>query len=398
MSKRILLIDYIISEGPTPKIQRDLWRVMVREYGYKLYVISTPGKFDVDFDCKKTIVKKRKWIDTLFRIASGLGLRDLSFLPDKSAYSWNPWAYRKALKICQEEKIDYIYSLSWPCATHLVAYKLKKKTGLPWIACFYDPWVEHIVRSYRFNFFKQKDARKERLVAENADIIIHTNDRMCLNWKERYGESVTNKMKVLPLCLNVDELPAINPHKKTGKLKIVHIGGIYGNRSSADLVTAIEHLIDTNKDYEGMLEITYVGETIERERIVGNKKVGHLFKFTGQLPLSELDTYYDNADIFLLLDMNMKNCPFFPSKLMMYQYYRKPIIGITTKGSVLERELKEANYPVFYYGDAIALENYIQKALTHYSDLMSFKDDVWKKYDTTGIAKSFTDVINELKK
>lgn len=394
---KILLIDHLFSEGPTPKIQRDFWKEMKRKNDLELYVICEPGEFEADFECHKIVVKKQKWVLSFFRILRGFGLRDLSLLPDTYVYSWNKEAYNKALQVCKVEKIDYIYSLSWPCSTHLVAYKLKKKTGLPWVACFYDPWVEHIVKKYRFDYFRRKDAQKERLVAEYADIIIHTNDRMCLNWKDRYGESVANKMKVLPLCLNIDELPAIKSHKRNGKLKIVHIGGVYGNRNSADLVTAIEHLIDTNKDFEEMLEVIYVGDTIERERIKGNKKIGHLFKFTGLLPLNELDTYYDNADIFLLIDMNMRNCPFFPSKLMIYQYYRKPIIGITTEGSVLEQELKEANYPVFYYGDALTLEKYIQKALTHYSCLLSYKDDVWKKYDSRRIAKSFSDIINKLK-
>lgn len=388
--KRVLLIGQLLAESPTSQIQRDFWGAMIERHGIEIITVCEPGPVLMKQSCRYEVVRKKEWIEIGFRILRGLGLRDLSHLPDTNVYSWAPFAYRRAKQICKEENIDYIYSISWPCSNHLVARRLKQKFGLPWVASFYDPWIEHIVKQYKFDYFKRKDVEQERKVAECADLIFHTNSKIVHNWKQRYENMCYAKIHELPLCYNFKELTIKESQfVKSKKLRIAHIGGVYGNRSSSTLLEALNHLFQFHPDFVNRLEITFVGGTHERELIMSDEGISHLFKFVDKVPFNQVGAYFNNADIFLLLDMNMRACPFFPSKLILYQYYRKPILGITQIGSVLEQELQEANYPVFYYGESKSIEHFLFKALSSYQSLFTFNHDVWKKYDVTSVADTY---------
>ncbi len=55
-----------------------------------------------------------------------------------------PWvvpAYRRALKIIEKHDINLIFVTSPPHSQHLIGWLLKRKTGLPWVADFRDPWL-----------------------------------------------------------------------------------------------------------------------------------------------------------------------------------------------------------------------------------------------------------------
>ena len=181
-------------------------------------------------------------------------------------------------------------------------------------------------------------------------------------------------------------------------MKIAHIGHIYGGRSSVDFVKAVAGLMQTIPDIKEKLSITYIGVVPDEEKqLIASYGIDHLFTFVDTLPPEALQKYYDETDIFLLLDVNLKESPFFPSKLMMYEYYRKPILGITTQGSVIENELKEAGYPVFYYGDPSSIQNYLVKGIALYDELFSFNQERWKQYQVESVQNSYFEIVKLLK-
>ncbi|MDI6794841.1 MAG: hypothetical protein QME81_18575, partial [bacterium] len=62
-------------------------------------------------------------------------------LPD-SKIGWAYFATRKGKDILKKGGYDLILSSAQPFSSHLVGLKLKKETGLPWVAHFSDPWVD----------------------------------------------------------------------------------------------------------------------------------------------------------------------------------------------------------------------------------------------------------------
>ncbi|MFX6461567.1 hypothetical protein ABTG33_18475, partial [Acinetobacter baumannii] len=60
---------------------------------------------------------------------------------------WFPYAMKKGLEIFKQHQIDVVFSTSGPYTNHLVGLYLKRKTGLPWIADFRDPWTQNMHRT-----------------------------------------------------------------------------------------------------------------------------------------------------------------------------------------------------------------------------------------------------------
>ena len=74
---------------------------------------------------------------------------------------WLPFAVSRGKKILENTDIKAIYSSSMPITSHLVAYHLKKKYKLPWLAHFSDPWTLNPYHNYRYGFIKRIDKKME---------------------------------------------------------------------------------------------------------------------------------------------------------------------------------------------------------------------------------------------
>ena len=81
------------------------------------------------------INKERSLVDRL-----SMYIRSNFFIPD-ARKGWMPYAYKEALRIIDEQNIDLVVTTGPPQSTHLIGLKIKKETGLKWIADLRDPWT-----------------------------------------------------------------------------------------------------------------------------------------------------------------------------------------------------------------------------------------------------------------
>ena len=93
------------------------------------------------------------------------------FIPD-GRVGWVPFAVRKGLALIRKENIRVIFSTSPPHSLQLSARILAKKTNLPWITDFRDPWTEAFWISGRLNKISEAlNQRIESSVFKHADLI-----------------------------------------------------------------------------------------------------------------------------------------------------------------------------------------------------------------------------------
>ena len=62
-------------------------------------------------------------------------------LPD-ARRGWNRFAFRAAVKVIREKKIEYVITTSPPHSTQLTGLKLKRDLNIKWIADLRDPWTD----------------------------------------------------------------------------------------------------------------------------------------------------------------------------------------------------------------------------------------------------------------
>lgn len=391
---RPLLIDsnYCIVNNAVGQISRTFWEHIDRNKFLPIIVCGTE-KHKLNLKNEILQVEDRNWIRKGLRLLEKIGIPDLCYIPDTAWYSWCPLAFNRIIKRA-EIKYDYIHSVSNPRSNHLLARKIKEKLGIPWIAQFYDPWHDTSGRKYNVSFFNKLDLKYEREVAENADILIHSNEVIKDIWIDRYGKEIANKIVILPFNFNIYDLPQVKPIRLNSKLEISHIGHIYNTRSAMTVFEALRKLSTKDPDIAKKLHFSFIGGIHKEEKqFVIDNGLADFVSFIPTLPPEELEAYYQNSNMFLIIDLNINKSPNYPSKLMMYFYYQRPIIGITNPNCQLVKELKQTNNTCIYYNESEKLAYMLKDAVLNYGKYLIHDRDYWKRHTVESVQKMYEDLL-----
>lgn len=395
---------YLRRDGASNQIARIFWENQ-SEKDFLPTMLCAPANFDFNSRWRIIEIKDRNCIERIGGVFNKIGLPGLGLMPDMYFYSWAKFVMWRIPKILQEVDFNYIHTLSFPASTHLIGLKLKQKTGKPWLVQFNDPWTDSSERqNHKPNFTERVDRTYERRVVENADLILHTNHILADIWIERYGDVVKDKMFVMPLNFNIYPLPEIEEQDNCNcsygdKLNVAHIGGIYSTRSSVDFLKGVAMLIEQHPETKEKIHIAFVGGVKKEEMgLADNLGINDIVEYIPRLAPEQLANYYISSDIFLAIDVNEKRGPSFPSKLMMYYYYRKPILGITNPNSILEEELQQSSNTVCYYGHPEQIAEYLYQAVTDFRSLTCINRDYWKQYTIENVTSIYKSMVLKMLK
>lgn len=335
----------------------------------------------------------------LSRILSILVMPDFSYLYDLDYMAWRHRALRLSRSLISDGTVDYIHTIARPISDCFVGLKLKEETGLPWVAQFYEPWYDNSYFPYKFNRLKEINYHQELKVARKADIIIHSNNNIAEIWRERYGKEIAKKIKVVPFNFSISGNKKVKEHQPGTPITISHIGSFTQNRTSEVFIQAVELLLEQHPTFRKKIRVNFVGNVTEVERsLIPKKHLDDIFVMTGKVSEGECEEYYENSDVFLVMDGVMGGTVFFPSKILKYFYYEKPILGITPKGSPTEQELVNAGHKVFRNDDVDGICQYLETAVTDYPSLTNFNHEYWKKFSPKNVVDCFLDAIKSLNK
>ena len=387
--------DYQIVHSASGQIARVFWE-QTHDFLSRPIVVCSEQPSGLKSENQLIIVKDRGWIRHIFGLCRELGLPDVCHIPDQRRFSWEPFVV-KAVKN-GDYKFDYIHSISCPESSHLTALKIKRLTGKPWVAQFNDPWIGNEAKRFNTRYFLKVDAELEREVAENADLIIHSNRIMIEDWLERYGDLVRDKMVIFPFSFNIAQLPDVVEHQnRNEKLKISHIGHMYGARSASSILKALCELKANSPEVYHQIELTFIGSLPDDDKAYVEKNgLTDCFRFLGKMPPESLAKYYLESDVFLVIDMNVPRSPSYPSKLLMYHYYRRPILSIAPSDSIIEDDMLKSGHHCFTYDDVTGIENYLKKAVEDYGSLQSFDHNHWHQFTVENVANLYHQELNKL--
>ena len=320
---------------------------------------------------------------------------DLSFSPDPFYFSWNSYAYKEAQSIIANEKIDYILTVNNPVSSHLLGLKLKKQFRLPWVAYMFDPWHNNPFRKYSLSYFNNRDIAREKSVAENADMLLFPNNELMESWIEIYGDNVKTKSFVLPFATSIPELSDKSDHDD--QLVISHIGTLSENRRAKVFLEALSLLKHTSPEKLQKIKFNIVGYITEPDRdIILNEGLSDVVSVVGHVSESECTKYYESSDIFLIVDIDCTPNLFYPSKLLKYFCYQKPIIGITTECSVVANELNKTGNHVFKYEDASGIAQFLQRVVDEPGIALTNDKDYYKQFLVENVARQYLELIDKM--
>jgi hypothetical protein len=161
---------------------------------------------------------------------------------------WFPGAMVAGLRAFRRDRFDAIFSSSFPITAHLVARRLRRRAGLPWVAEFRDPWSEALPEGHPF---RGRAAALERSIASEAVRVVMPTP----SWAEHFGTKWGTKVAVVPN--GYDPYPAdFAPPAVT---TLTHLGSFYPDRQDlAPLWEAIAQLAE--KRGTSSLRIRFIGD------------------------------------------------------------------------------------------------------------------------------------------
>lgn len=345
------------------------------------------------------LIHEDRWVQYFAAVVRRVLVPDLTWLPD---YEWIAWGKRLSKAVIEDVKNgivtpDYIHSVGYPNASHWAALKIKLATGKPWVMQFYDPWADSPYRIFKTKWLKNKDWAMERLAAEKADLIIHDNEVIADLWRERYGKEIGKKIFVLPLTVPLPPKGQIAPsHENKRPLIISHIGNFMLNRRAEPFVKAVNKLLIDHPEVRGFLKVNFIGSVTPKDKeLIYQKDLDDVFVLHGMLTPAECEAYYQKSDVFLAVDGVNPDNIFFPSKILKYFYYQRPILGITPNGSVLDHELKTSKQAVFANDDVQAISKYLYGAITNYSSILDFDTSYWQIFKPSSVVEKYRQLIEK---
>lgn len=387
--------DYQIIHSASGQIARVFWE-QTHEFLSRPIIVCADYQDTLSSNNQLIKVKDRGWIRHIFGLCRELGLPDVCHIPDQRRFSWEPFVVNEIKK--RNCHFDYIHSISCPESSHLIALKIKQFSRKPWVAQFNDPWIGNEAKRFKTNYYPKVDAALERKVAENADLIIHSNRIMVEDWLERYGDIVRDKMVIFPFSFNIAQLPDVEEHHIRGeKLRVSHIGHLYGARSATPMLRALQRLKSDSPEIYKQIELVFIGSLPDADKVfVKENSLSDCVHFLGKMPPESLTKYYLESDVFLVIDMNVPRSPSYPSKLLMYHYYRRPILSIAPSDSIIEDDMQKSGHRCYTYEDIDGIEAYLKGAVVDYTSLQSFDYDYWRQFTVENVANLYHKELNKL--
>lgn len=264
-----------------------------------------------------------------------LWLRGNVFIPDARRF----WIRPSAKYLCQwlkENPVDVIVSTGPPHSMHIIGMNLHKKTGIPWLADFRDPWVniDFAGDLNMSSWAKNKNIALEKEVLNTASVVVVVSELMAEEFR-----STTNKpVEIITNGFDPDDFIVDESLiRKDRKFSIVHTGSLNDRRNHPALWKCIAQLREENAEFKSLCEIRLIGKNdISVRESIQKAELEECTFWTDYLPHEQIMIEQQSASLLLLSINNYGAAEdqFFSSKatltgkLFEYLAAERPILMI----------------------------------------------------------------------
>lgn len=282
-----------------------------------------------------TVVRRAFALDTARHLQIAGRYAGWMARPDRWV-SWQFDAVRQGMKLIEEFKPDVIWS-TYPIATaHVIASKLHRKTGIPWVADFRDPMAQdgYPADSQTWQSFK----RIEQDAARQARFCVFTTPSAARIYQERYPNQA-DRMVVLENGYDEESFRDAGKQPETNngtpangrQLVMLHSGIIYPiDRNPTQLFMALSRLMNDRLISPSDIRIRFRAPVHSEFLIDLSKTYGvqDFIEICPAIPYRAALTEMLGADVLLVLQGSGCNSQI-PAKIYEYLRAGKPILGLT---------------------------------------------------------------------
>lgn len=292
-----------------------------------------------------------------------LANRRLSFLHNPDSDFWISWLAGYVLRRLSDMP-DVIYSRSAPFSAALLALRLKTLTGKPWLMHLSDPWSGSPYRKLR-NGRAVLDRSLEQACFAGADMVTFTTEGQADFYRERYPDGAGSIFVTPNMMPSIKEL--VPAPCKSGPLRLVYTGALYGDRDPESLLSAIGSINKTDPHEQLSILLDFYGNMSPEMAKRIDKTLGCSVK--GPIPFADVLGVQAQADILVTVEPAGNNpllLHFLLSKIVDYIATGKPILAITPKGSETDRLCSSGYGWSFSPDDSTGIEEKLSQLVVDY--------------------------------
>lgn len=208
----------------------------------------------------------------------------------------------------------------------------KQRENVRWIAQFSDPWANNPIER---NWLRALWGKwREPATVESADYIVHSSRYSLDLMMKGRSTSISNKTRVIPHAFDEALYPS-RLRTDNSPLVIRYVGTFFGKRTPETLFLALSELFSRRSDLKGVFRIELIGNVpgyMLRTPSARALPPGTVINRDSVDYMKSLELMYD-ADILLLIEADVRQNLFLPSKLADYIGAHRPIVGLVPPGA-----------------------------------------------------------------
>lgn len=300
-----------------------------------------------------------------FKQKLALFLRGNLFIPDPRI-TWVRPSVKFLKKYLKEHPVDAIVSTGPPHSMHLIAKKLAKATGLPWVADFRDPWT----RMFYYKHLElcaladRKQHRLERQVLDNASVVVVVSPLVQDDFRQMTDtpvELITN---------GFDEEDFTGTTERDGFFNVTHTGLFASDGNPEVLWKVLAEKCRQDGKFKSLLRIRLAGKT--DAEIIASIRAAGLEDNLVDLGYQEHKAAIREQKSASLLILPLRKEPEYkatlPGKLFEYIATLNPILGIgQTDGAMAQIVNQTKTGVVFDWEDEDSIASFVNLCWREFS-------------------------------
>ncbi|MBS1682684.1 MAG: glycosyl transferase family 1 [Bacteroidetes bacterium] len=302
-------------------------------------------------------IKSKETISFIQRVS--IWFRGNFFIPDARAM-WIKPSIKFLSKYLTENSVDAIVSTGPPHSMHRIAYGLKKKLNLPWLADFRDPWttMDYYKDLMLTSWANRRHHKLELEVLQTADAVVVVGNSM----KKEFEAKRKSPVNLITNGYDESDFANHKTIKPDAEFSIVHIGSLYQRRNPVALWRAMAELKKENHRCMDFLKVKLIGKVdpdiLDHVRSVGLESY---IEWIDHLPHQEAVAAMMSARVLLLPIDNFDGAQWvLTGKLFEYLAAARPILCIGPVDGDAAQVIKSANAgATFNFNDARGIKNYL---------------------------------------
>lgn len=323
-------------------------------------------------------------------------IRGNIFIPDARKFWIRPSANYLSAYI-KRNAFDAIISTGPPHTTHLIAKKLKEKTGIKWIADFRDPWtqIDFYDQLMLSKYADAKHKKLEKSVMQYADKVVTVSE----SWAKEIEKIRVGKVDVITNGFDASDYDAAASGIDE-KFSITHSGMMNADRNVDVLWQALRELCEAHADFKNDLVIRLIGKndasvyaSLDKFQLKKN------LECIDYLPHKEVALKQKQSAVNLLPVNNTPNQQgIIPGKLFEYLAAGRPILAIgPNDGDAAKIILRAMAGSVCNYTDVTSCRETVLNMYKKFkSGTLTVNPQNIQMYNRENLAKEYCVLLNTL--